>query len=354
MSATRQQEFDWSRGRQLAILRDCVLPEGLQGKDGSSVSQAKAKALLKLIDDYARGRTAFVSLETLVEKSQMGRRTVIRATQALHALSLLIVVKDGRRRCNRYTLVWSELALLCPSESHSCSSSVAKPSGPSQADDHVAAMAAIASGTVPSATSATSLDDDEDGQDEEGDGWHSADQAKCHPDQAKCHHGTLTVPRSAIEPPPPYPPDTQAAPEPITWGSAAAEIRAYGVQRTGDAIRYAKQRGSTPEELLDALRTCRANERLFARPPAALVEWCRSGDWPADGVRDWQTVGVLQRAQEDRRRSQALDNAVHYAFLEVRRRTPVGELIDDGQVVELAVSKGVPREYAQKARGVEG
>jgi len=139
----------------------------------------------------------------------------------------------------------------------------------------------------------------------------------------------------------------------VSWGSAAAEIRDYGIQRTTHAIRYAKERGIAPEDLLEALRTCRANERLFARPQAALVEWCRSGEWPAEGVQDWRAKEQAQQRQAQRRTEAAWKSRYLDALKIVRAETPRGQYVSDERVVQVAVKLGVPLNVAMAESGME-
>jgi hypothetical protein len=265
-NTTRQLDLDFDRGRQLRILQNCRLPAELRANDSRHVSRITAKLLLQLIDHHARGRTCFVSVQRLADLAGCATRTVMRATQALQAISVLCVETDGRQRCNRYTIVWSELSLLCPADSPTAGDAGPRPQR--RQECHLAPES--------SDTGAESSDT----------GAESSDTGV-----------TLTAFRSAKEPPPPYPPQPNCAPA-VDWRPAAAELRALGVERVQDTLAVSRQRGLSPDEVIDAVKTCRAYAGKFDRPPAAIVIWCRTGEWPAPGVLDW-------RIAESRRQNRA-------------------------------------------------
>jgi len=116
----RQQSLDFLRGEQLRLLQDCELPKGAQDKTGHGVRATVLKAVLVSIDHFGRGRSggAFASVATLAAAANVGPRTATRAIEVLQSLGLICVTNDGPRYghvgspTNRYTIVWSELALL--------------------------------------------------------------------------------------------------------------------------------------------------------------------------------------------------------------------------------------------------
>ena len=116
----RQQQLDFVRGEQLRLLQDAELPKQARDKTGHGVRASALKALLTAIDHYGRGRSggAFASVRTLAAAANVGPRTATRAIEVLQQLGLLCVSNDGPRigqlgsPTNRYTIVWSELALL--------------------------------------------------------------------------------------------------------------------------------------------------------------------------------------------------------------------------------------------------
>ena len=88
------------------------------------------KAVLTAIDHHGRGRAGGcrASIATLARSANCGDRTCTRAIEVLQLLGLVCVTNDGPRwgqlgsPCNRYTIVWSELDVLCersPLEVHS-------------------------------------------------------------------------------------------------------------------------------------------------------------------------------------------------------------------------------------------
>ena len=115
-----QLEIDWHRGRQLHTLADAQLPR-VRTKDKKAVSPATMKAVLRTIDDHGRGSTAFLTHATIARQANISLRVAKRATEALNALGLLCVERRvpprGRKPVNHYTIVWSQLALLCLDQS---------------------------------------------------------------------------------------------------------------------------------------------------------------------------------------------------------------------------------------------
>ena len=118
-----QQQFNWARAEQLRLLRDCQLPKDVKDKAGKGVSPIVLKAVLTAIDQHGRGRVGgcFASVSTLAKAANIGKRTCTRAIKLLHAQGLVCLTNDGPRYgvlgspTNRYTIVWSELAVLVDS-----------------------------------------------------------------------------------------------------------------------------------------------------------------------------------------------------------------------------------------------
>lgn len=104
-----QQQIDFSRAEQLAILRDCQLPKGL------GVAPSTLKLVLKIMDDYGRGRESFMAIPRLARDCNVGEKQVGRAIAILKERSLLLVeLKKSELGTvvNHYRIVWSELMLL--------------------------------------------------------------------------------------------------------------------------------------------------------------------------------------------------------------------------------------------------
>lgn len=114
MNHGRQQELDFPRGEQLALLRAAVLPATVRTKHGG-VRGSLLKSVLKAIDDHGRGRQCYVKAETLKIEVGCSLAQVKRAIEALESMSL--ICRERKRTpkgpsCNHYRIVWNELALL--------------------------------------------------------------------------------------------------------------------------------------------------------------------------------------------------------------------------------------------------
>jgi hypothetical protein len=115
-----QRTIDYERGEQLGILRDARLPS-VNTTDGGAVSANVLKSVLRAVDDHGRGRTCWVTQQTIAHEACISVRQAQRATWCLsEALGVLAVERQaiGRgqmKTCNFYTIVWTELVLLCPS-----------------------------------------------------------------------------------------------------------------------------------------------------------------------------------------------------------------------------------------------
>jgi len=109
-----QRQIDFSRGEQLALLREAIIPD-VRTRDGSRVKGATLKAVLRVLDDHGRGRECYLSHATIAREAGIGERHAKRATEALRLLSLVTTERKRTRwgaSVNHYRIVWSELALL--------------------------------------------------------------------------------------------------------------------------------------------------------------------------------------------------------------------------------------------------
>lgn len=114
MNHGRQQELDFPRGEQLALLRAAVLPATVRTKHGG-VRGSLLKSVLKAIDDHGRGRQCYVKAKTLAIEVGCSLPHIKRAIEALESMSL--ICRERKRTpkgppCNHYWIVWNELALL--------------------------------------------------------------------------------------------------------------------------------------------------------------------------------------------------------------------------------------------------
>jgi len=111
----KQKTFDFSRGEQLAMIRDARI-KTTTAPDGRRVSGTVLRCVLRAIDDHGRGRPAFPSVKQICTTTGCGRRNVLRALATLEqGLGLLVIQRrgsQGGRLSSRYTIVWSELAIL--------------------------------------------------------------------------------------------------------------------------------------------------------------------------------------------------------------------------------------------------
>jgi len=111
----KQKTFDFSRGEQLAMIRDARI-ETTTAPDGRRVSGTVLRCVLRAIDDHGRGRPAFPSVKQICTTTGCGRRNVLRALATLEQILGLLVIQrrgsQGGRLSSRYTIVWSELAIL--------------------------------------------------------------------------------------------------------------------------------------------------------------------------------------------------------------------------------------------------
>jgi hypothetical protein len=112
---------DKLRGFHSAILELCNLRHlDRRDKSGKAVSSSVLKNVLVRIQGSARSRgPARCSIKTIADECNIGGSTVFRALQVLERLGHIIRGKDASRRgllgapLTEYTLVWSELSLLC-------------------------------------------------------------------------------------------------------------------------------------------------------------------------------------------------------------------------------------------------
>ncbi len=154
-----QRPLDFLRGEQLRLLQDCQLPRVARDRQGHGVRAAALKMVLTAIDNYGRGRPggAYASVETLAKSANVAKRTATRAVEVLQTLGLICVENDERRwgrrgsPTNRYTIVWSELALRCDRGLLSSPARGEVQSAPGRADHRAPASDQSALGTDQSA-----------------------------------------------------------------------------------------------------------------------------------------------------------------------------------------------------------
>lgn len=95
-------------------------------------------------------------------------------------------------------------------------------------------------------------------------------------------------------------PVTSCSPLSATQDEIAGALAAIGIER---AAPVAQEFAHRPEDVLRAVQTFRANRRRF-RSAGAVVDFLRSGAWPAEGVQDPDAIAAAAAAASDRRRAQ--------------------------------------------------
>ena len=348
----QQQQLDFDRGSQLALLRDAQLP-ARTAKDGRGVSAAVQKAVLRVIDDHGRGSEAWIGYETIAAESSHGVRTVKRAVEALIAASLLIAQP---RRCpagvvvNHYRIVWSELALLRRTRDQA-------PPAPAQhgapAIGHVPAAVPLASpvtrvafGNQAGRTSgATSID--EPAERSPG-GDFAPERSATRTDRSATRtdrSATMAhkAPGSASEAPPPPTPAVSVGGE---WAAAAAKFRG----RIGQIDRLAEDAraaGETAEQFADrvaaALAIAEANRTKFASAVGAAVYFLRCGAWPVDNLAEASAAEAAAAKRKALAESRAIEAKINAIVIEGRRRK-----VGDDKIREVLL-RSVPREFLAAA-----
>lgn len=120
--AERQRPIDFHRAEQLAILRNARLPDRSRSDGLEGVTAATLKAVLNAIDEFAREHgECYASAKTLADVTNLkSKKTIDRALAALYSLGLITKEKRWnerhRKTLNHVRIVWSELALLRPTE----------------------------------------------------------------------------------------------------------------------------------------------------------------------------------------------------------------------------------------------
>lgn len=106
----KQTEFDFARGRQLAILRESQLPPTNIGS--RNVSGRTMKSLLLAIDSRAgKSGNCWASAATLAADCGISTRSAERALKGLQTLSLIIEtpIRRGRSTCHDRRICWVNL-----------------------------------------------------------------------------------------------------------------------------------------------------------------------------------------------------------------------------------------------------
>ncbi len=113
-SGPEQQQIDFSRGDQLALLDAAPIPKVVrveEGKGTVGVSAASIRSVLRAVDSCCRGgRAAFPSASYIAETIDRNEKTVRRALAALEVLQF-VMVETRPGRSNQFRINWGELSL---------------------------------------------------------------------------------------------------------------------------------------------------------------------------------------------------------------------------------------------------
>lgn len=286
----RQTQFDFSRGEQLALLREAVLPDChvSEGARSIAVKADGSKAVLRVIDDYAgKSGVCWASAATIARAANMSLRKCSRCLAVLeHQLGLITRDEnDGGGAVIHRRIVWSELALLC---------SRGRP-----------------------ATYATS-----------GTGSPREPMPQSHQPMPQSHQ---PVPQSH-QPVPPVaqePPESQEPPLTAEWQEVAAAFERVGLTSPA-VLRTAQQRGLSAGQCIELAETYLAN-RGRLDTPGAIAYRIQTGHWPADGVRELADIRAAsarreQERQERQRREAMTRDAAAARLAELESR--YGQVLD--------------------------
>lgn len=298
-----------------------------------TVPGCKIKAVLRAIDDFGRGRTAWAGRERLAASAGVSVRLVSRAVNALE-LSLLVAVQrsqasgeTSRKTLNRYTLHWPRLAMLCPVEN-----AVENPANNllisdwSRGDQSATVTDQCATVTYQSAT--------------------VTDQVAT--------GGILTGLKAQEEPPP-----TGAIrfegppPSPKSWEAAAECLLREGIGGKAAArivAAWKRTKRGSPRDLViaigDALAAIRhpGNAAKFERPQGALVYRLEFDRWPVEDVIDPKAEAEREAARKAKERRVAMEGILQDVVKAGRRQGKSDEeiksVLRERMSEEFLVSQG--------------
>jgi hypothetical protein len=269
-TVAKQLEIDWTRARQLMVLASAEIADAeiVEGNTPRKVRAVVLKAVLQAIDHHGRGKAAWISYETLAREACICVRQAKRAIIALQQESLIVT---DTRKCNHYSIVWSELNLRCPSHRQLAPLESAAPDPqpePSPADSTATERSALRAQRSALGTQRSALGT-----------------------QRSALEGTRTVPephKNRSEPPPPTPSQPNGGGG--GWEMIVSEWRTR-ISQIALLVKEAQSAGQTCDEFLARLRFAwevaehPANKGKSVRKPAgAVVYWMRMNSWPAEGV----------------------------------------------------------------------
>ncbi len=165
---------------------------------------------------------------------------------------------------------------------------------------------------------------------------------------------------TSIPPPPPnlqtatatdgHPDACDTGPE---WAAVAARLRNLGLGRWKQTIVDAVANGLSPPELLAIVDVWEAHRRIKPMGAGAITYRVTTGVWPLEGITECPEKSQAKaHAVDEREQHQRWSDIVHAAWTTLRRDTPVGQIVDDDRVIDLACERGVPRAFARAERGI--
>jgi len=106
----------------------------------------------------------------------------------------------------------------------------------------------------------------------------------------------------------------------VAWKLVEAEFSASGLTAVPEAINTAQELGYTPQEVLDAVKTYKANQDKLTSP-GALVWWMKHDrQWPSDdSVRDWREIEAAKERRDNERRVQAAGGIAYQIIKDGRK-----------------------------------
>jgi hypothetical protein len=320
----RQKTIDFERINMRRWLESLDLP------DVPGVAGETARDVLLAIYDVDAGRPCWPGQERIAAMSRVGDRQIRRVLAVLRdRFGLLATFRAqppdaaSRKTLTHYVIVWSEVAVLlnrqpCPVDPVPCPVDPVPCPVDRRAD--IIYARALRNGTEEENTSSSTC----------------------------ISSATVsTMARSGEEP--------EEVEEAI-----AAELRTRGIGNWRSLVECLRRERLLTATLLEEVRdVCRiafhpANQSRFRSVQGAVVRRLESGVWPVQGVvhdvDGWSTRDHARRTESDEKR---WGSAVHSAWLDVRRDTPRGELVEEAAVVQRAVEVyHVPRDFAARERGL--
>lgn len=301
----KQQTIDFARAEQLDLLSRAQLEAGLpqDSKSRANVRGSTLRLVLRAIDDFGRGGTAWPSQKTLAERTGLSDRQVKRAIAALKAMSVLCVECHPNPyggRSNHYAIVWSELALLV-----NTSAPVPNKRRKAHQNTHPN-LQDIMARSPKSDRDTVSIDGDMVSSD--GD-MVSIGGDKVSPKSYLNAINVLTAPKAIGGGGGDFCSEGQKTLE--------DELLSVGVRCVRRVQEEAKARKLSETDLLGIVSEFRANKAKF-RSAGAILERIRSGGWPAE-LEQPEQVAARANASDAKKRREEIES-IRYRIISAGRK----------------------------------